>query len=513
MKLSKLVIAIILLTSAGCTSTRKVGVIKDDGKIEVFFLQVNDVYEIAPLAGGREGGMARVATLKKQYRAKNSNTFLMMAGDFLSPSVYNSIKFEGIRVRGRQMIETMNVAGMDFAIFGNHEFDIAESELQQRINESGFKWISSNTFHKVNSKLVPFGRNGVVTTSFPQSFIMNVRDADGTEAKIGFMAITLFFNKAAYVGYTDPLTTAKNIYSQLKDSVDAVVALTHQTMEDDIVLAKEIPGLAMIIGGHDHDNRFEKVGNVVISKAHANAKSAYVLQMAISKKDNKVKVTSQLKYLNESIELDSSTNVVVQKWMDVARDNYASIGFDALKVVLDKGEPLDGRESEIRKKSTNLTRIIVKAMDAAAPSADVAILNSGSVRVDDILPMPVTQYDILRSLPYGGGIREVNMKGSLLAQILTTGRNNSGKGNYLQYSEKLVYDFATQNWKINNEPINPDKLYRVAMTDFLLTGGETNLEYLTPQNRGIVKTYDAQTSINNPQSDIRLTVVRYLENL
>ena len=37
---------------------------KDDGMIDFTFLQINDVYEIAPLEGGKKGGMARVATLK-----------------------------------------------------------------------------------------------------------------------------------------------------------------------------------------------------------------------------------------------------------------------------------------------------------------------------------------------------------------------------------------------------------------------------------------------------------------
>ncbi len=56
------------------------------------------------------------------------------------------------------MIDCLNSAGLDFAIFGNHEFDFGEKDLQERIDESGFLWISSNTFHKVNNQVVPFSR-------------------------------------------------------------------------------------------------------------------------------------------------------------------------------------------------------------------------------------------------------------------------------------------------------------------------------------------------------------------
>lgn len=500
--------AFIVLFFTACTSARHTTALKDDAKIDIVFVQVNDVYEIAPLAGGKEGGMARVATLKKQYQQKNPNTFLVMAGDFVSPSVYNSLQYNGQRIRGRQMIEAMNAAGMDLAVFGNHELDISESELQSRINESNFQWIASNTFHKVNNQVIPFAKNDSI--AFPAYYITTVKDADGTTAKIGFIGLTLPFNKADYVSYTDPLATAKQLYATIKDSVDAVVAITHQSIDDDKKLADELPGLTVILGGHEHDMRFVKENNIYITKAHANAKSAFVVNMLINKKKHRIKVTPQLTYINETIPLDSLTNAVVQKWTDIADKNYSSLGFDARKVVITNSAPLDGREAEVRSRPTNLTQLIVKAMANAAPQADVVLLNAGSVRVDDILPMPVTQYDIIRSLPFGGGIREVDMKGSLLIKTLEQGKKNTGIGGFLQYNEAVTYDAATHSWKLNNIPIDAAKIYRVAMADFLLSGKEANLDFLNTNNPDIVKTYEAQTTPASSQSDIRLAIVRYL---
>jgi len=508
----KLIGFAIIVTASSCKTARNATTgLKDDGKIEVVFVQVNDVYEIAPLAAGKEGGMARVATLKKEYQKKNANTFLVMAGDFLSPSVYNSLQYEGKRIRGKQMVDAMNAAGMDLVVFGNHEFDIAENELQERINESGFQWISSNTFHKRKDGVFPFEKNNNTgMPPFPKTFIMNVKDKDGTAAKIGFIGLTLPFNRADYVSYTDALSTAKELYNQLKDSCDAVVAITHQFMAEDRKLAQEVPGLAMILGGHEHDMRYEKIGNVIITKAHANAKSAYVIELEIDKRKNKIDVDTKLRYIDEIIAIDSSTNVVVQKWTTIAENNYASLGFDAKNILIQNGEPLDGRESEVRSSSTNLTRLITAAMKDACPEADVVIVNSGSVRVDDILAPPITQYDIIRTLPFGGGIREVDMKGSLLQQVLEAGRKNSGIGGYLQ-SQPTSYVAASSTWNVNNGIINPDKTYRVAMSDFLLTGKEANLDFLHEKNPGIIKVYPAETATTNPKSDIRLAIVKYLQ--
>ena len=506
---------LLLFVTIGCVScstTRTTHNPKqDDGKIEIVFVQVNDVYEIAPLEGGKTGGMARVATLKKQILQTNPNTFLVMAGDFVSPSVYNSLQYQGKRIRGRQMIEAMNIAGTDFAIFGNHEFDINENELQERINESTFQWVSSNAFHKKTNSEGQFQKyiNGV-GSNIPQTFTLSVKDADGTTAKIGFIGLTLPYNKADYVSYADPLSTATKLYNQLKDSVDAIVALTHQFIDDDIEFAKQLPDLATILGGHEHDMRFEKVGNIDITKAHANARSAYVVRLIIDKNTKIVKTLPQLKMLDETVALDSTTNVIVSKWTEIANENYASLGFDARAVVLESGEPLDGRETETRNVATNLTRLIVEAMAAACPDADAAIMHAGYIRVDDILTPPVTQYDIIRALPFGGPIREADIKGSLLLRVLDAGQKNKGIGGFLHFYP-IMLDPTMNKWMLKNSVIDPEKIYRVAFLEFLITGKEKNLEFLHKDNPGMIKLYEAETSPASSKSDARLAVIRYLQ--
>ena len=506
---------IVCLSVASCTSTRNASSPgKENGKIDIVFVQVNDVYEIAALEGGKTGGMARVATLKKQWQAKNPNTFMIMAGDFLSPSVYNSLKYEGKRIRGKQMVEAMNAAGMDIAIFGNHEFDINENELQERINESRFQWVSSNSFHKKGNDVSAFVKTtSMGSQSLPETYIMPVTDADGTTAKVGFIGLTLPFNKAAYVSYNDPFTVAEKLYNRLKDSCDAVVAITHQSMDDDILLAQKLPGLTAIIGGHEHDMRFQKVGNVYITKAHANARSAYIVRLRINKRKHSVKIKPELRMIDASLAMDPLTDSVVKKWMAIGDKNYASLGFDAKKVVLQTGESLDGREEAIRTKPTNFTRMIIAAMEEAAPAADVVLLNAGSIRVDDMLPMPVTEYDIIRSLPFGGGIAEVDMKGSLLIQTLEAGRKNVGIGGLLHYSAGLVYNPANNAWSLKNVPLEPEKTYHVALPDFLMTGGEANMDFLTTKNPGVVKVYPTITNVADSRSDIRLAIVRYMQKM
>ena len=282
-------------------------------------------------------------------------------------------------------------------------------------------------------------------------------------------------------------------------------------LDDDIKLARQIPGLALIIGGHEHERHYAKIGNVYITKADANAKSAYIIKLNLNKKNNELKLKADIIDVNEKIALDSATDIVVKKWTGIANKSYASLGFDATKVCMQTGVPLDGREAYIRTQQTNFTKLIVSAMEKASPAADAVIINSGSIRVDDILQMPVTQYDVIRSLPFGGSIMEVDMKGSLLIKILNAGKKNLGSGGFLQYSAALSND--NNGWSLKNIPVDAGKTYKVAITDFLMTGGEANLDFLTKDNLDMVKVYPVFTDLNDARSDVRRAIIRYMESL
>ena len=114
--------------------------------VKVTLLQVNDVYQFVPVDQGRNGGLARILTLKKSIEKENPNTLFLLAGDTISPSV------ESITLQGAQMIEAWNAVELDYATFGNHEFDFGPSVLMDRIKESRFKWIAANVIDTTTGK-------------------------------------------------------------------------------------------------------------------------------------------------------------------------------------------------------------------------------------------------------------------------------------------------------------------------------------------------------------------------
>ncbi|MEL7535182.1 MAG: 5'-nucleotidase, partial [Bacteroidota bacterium] len=168
--------------------------------------------------------------------------------------------------------------------------------------------------------------------------------------------------------------------------------------------------------------------------------------------------------------------------------------------------PLDGREASIRTRPTNLGLALAEAMYQAAEDVDCAIINSGSVRIDDFLSGEITEFDLVRTLPFGGSVLKVDMRGSLLQQILEVGLANQGNGGYLQTTQVQK---ENGDWLIGGQSIEADKKYRVAITAFLLTGLESGMEFLTRENDAVIAVIRPGTE--SSLRDIRLVLADYLK--
>ncbi len=513
--MKRILLLFLLATSifTSCKTSQRSSSKSSENVVNITFLHLNDVYEISPLEGGKVGGMARLGTLRKELIQKNPNTVTILAGDFLNPSLIATFKYEGKSIKGRQMVEAMNAVGFDWVGLGNHEFDIDEADLQRRIDESQFNWLASNALQNNKGTLTPFAKNVNGTkTPFPKTTILTFKNTIGKELKMGMFSVVLPSNQKDYVHYDDFFESAKQAYEVLKPQCDFVVGITHINKVDDAKLAKLLPDVKLLMGGHDHDNMLFKEGNVIIAKADANAKTAYVHNLSFDTQTKSLEINSELRKINEQIKDDAEVALVVKKWEEIMDVAMKKAGLDKNDVVTEISTPLDGRESTMRNGHTNLGDLIAKAMSAAATKpVDCTVFNSGSVRIDDQLIGKITQLDIMRILPFGGKIVEVNLTGSLLDKILATGLQNKGNGGFLQW-DKISYDENKKQWLINGKLLDINQEYRVMMPKFLIEGKETNFGYLTAQNpavKGIVES--DEKDVNDIRNDIRKVLIAYLK--
>ncbi|MEO6452914.1 MAG: bifunctional metallophosphatase/5'-nucleotidase [Ginsengibacter sp.] len=473
----------------------------------ICILQLNDVYEIGPLNQGKSGGMARVATLIKQYETRYQ-TFVVLAGDFVNPSVIGTTKIDGQKVNGKQIVDIMNKTGIDLVTFGNHEFDIPENDLQQRINESQFAWVSSDVLHKnFNGTVSPFYKTKPDSVVIPTHFLLSsLHD----QFKIGIISATIQSNKPSWVEYNNILLSVKKAWKQVRRQSDIVIGLTHLSLAEDEKVLRKLKHISLIMGGHEHEHNYVTIRKSTIAKADANAKTLYRHIIYRDGRRKKIKIISELINVDTTVVPDPMVTAAVKEWEEKAYASFRSIGLEPDAVVYHTAEPLDGTGESIRNKQTNLGSLIAQSMLAASPQAEAAILNSGSVRIDDVLEGVITQLDIIRVLPFGGKLCEVDISGFLLNQLLVKSNSMKGLGGYLQLSANISFDGT--NWLLNGTAIDSAKTYKIVSAEFLFSGAEKGLEFLKEGAPGIksLNRFDAPGDI---RTDLRLAVVKYLSGL
>jgi len=506
-----ILLSICLLVFFSCQSSRHL-INTTDQNIEFTILQLNDVYEIAPLEGGKAGGLARVATIKKELLAENPNTIAVLAGDFLSPSFIGTLKNEeGERIAGLQMVETLNAMGLDYATFGNHEFDISDADLlQKRIDASQFEYTTCNAFRIKDGQTIPFTQrlNGI-DRPIPSYLIREFTNSKGQSMKVGFIGVVLPFAQQDYLHYTDVTESFRKAYAAVKDQVDVCIGITHLDVVEDQALAAAVPGVALFIGGHDHTHMNHYVEKTVITKADANAKTAYIHRLTFNPPSGMVQIQSSLRKIDDSIVDEPTTKKVVDRWQSKVDNLMGDMGFDPNKQVLELSQPLVCKEALVRTQATNFGRLAATAMSEAIPGADVYLLNSGSMRLDDNLSNIVTEYDVLRTFPFGGAIVKMQIPGDQLKKLLETGlRTNRGDGGYLQL---IQAESAKGSYTVNGSPLDEKRQYSIVLPQFLAKGREQNLEFLGNYSFEESAAWDMYGSkVNN---DIRNIVIAYFQHL
>lgn len=473
-----------------CTAPRPITGVDpsgDDGAIHI--LHFNDVYEITPVEGGQSGGLARVAALRAALRDSFPSLITTLGGDFISPSALGTARVAGERLNGKQMVSVLNSVGLDVAVLGNHEFDVNRDAFLARMNESRFTLLAANVSDSTGQpfpKVVPH-------------VIRRVR-AGGRDVRVAFFGVVIAANRPSWSRLGDPIEVAKREATLLRDSADVIVALTHLTVADDARLVEQIPEVDLVLGGHEHENYTLRRGVrfTPVLKGDANVRSVQIVSIRPPAGGRRAEVSARLQPIVGGMPEDAAVARVVAGWVDSAYAGFERDGFQPREMVVTTPTALDGREALVRSTSTNLTELIAAAMRRDTPEAELAVFNAGAIRIDDVIPAgAVTQYDVIRMLPFGGKTLDVRVQGDLLGRVLTAGERNAGRGGFLQ--KNGVEGSSAQGWRVAGAPLDPTRTYRVAISDYLLTGGEIGIEFLRR---------DAPTvQVLGERSDIRQAVI------
>jgi 2',3'-cyclic-nucleotide 2'-phosphodiesterase (5'-nucleotidase family) len=433
-------------------------------KETVTFLHLNDVYEISPKQG--RGGFAPLMTLLKAERAKAPGSITTLGGDLVGSSMMSGI------TKGTQMIELMNAIGLDLAVLGNHEFDFGSAVLKQRIAESKFPWLGTNVLAADGT---PFG--GVVPTATRKIGALT----------IGFLGLLTpdtrhLSNTGPDVTFAPVLDSARAAVKQLRDQgADAVVALTHLTIAEDRQLAREVKGIDVILGGHEHDPLTFYEGGVFIFKVGYDAHYLGIAQVEIEKTQGQR--GPQVKVWPREWRVVSTAGVVPDPTIAAIVKQHEDKLDESLKIAVGRtAVELDSRRATVRLKESAIGNLFADAIREFT-KADVAVTNGGGIRGDRTYAAgtTLTRRDILTELPFGNVAVLLEITGADLRTALEEGLSGveDVAGRFPQVSGlRVVFDPKRPKGSrvlevtIGGQPVNPTVTYKLATNDYMMAGGD-----------------------------------------
>jgi 5'-nucleotidase len=457
-RIANSLLAVLLLGSLFVSTT---GQQKAVCNVKVTLLQVNDVYQFMPVDQGTRGGLGRLLTLRKSISQTNPNTLFLLAGDTLSPSV------ESITYKGAQMVEAWNMVGLDYATFGNHEFDFGPEVLRERMKESKFGWIAANVIDKTTGK--PFGD--------AKEYV--IREFQGV--KIGIFGLVLPETRNTSrpgpdVDFLSPCETAKRVVPELHDQgAKVVVALTHLSMREDKEVAR-CANVDLVIGGHEHTLLESAAGGAPILKMTSDGRELGQVTLNISQATGELdSIDWKVVPVNKNTKEDPEFTAIYKK--------YGKLLSELAEYVGTTNVPLDARTEENRTRETNAGNLVTDSFRRIA-QAEVAIMNGGSVRADNMIgPGRLTVRDVLSILPFKNRLIKLAITGATLRAALEHGVGRSAEdaqpGRFPQVSGiQFSFDASRPagqrvvDVKVNGRPLSESRKYSLATTTFLSDGGD-----------------------------------------
>jgi 5'-nucleotidase len=258
-----------------------------DGKKTFTILHTNDMHSnfigMGPAADytpftlnddATRGGYARLAALiakRREARKDQGPVLVLDAGDYSMGTAFGAAS----RETGGEL-QLMSLMGYDATTFGNHEFDLGPDGLGKSIGAAAKAGrvpavLASNTnFSKQDATLADLQRlakEGVVRRYLViehGGIRFGIFGLLGKEAQF-------YAGGAGAASFSDAIETAKEIVTILRETakVDVVICLSHGGVQkgkdgrfsegDDLSLARAVPGIDVVIGGHSHTELQEAI--------------------------------------------------------------------------------------------------------------------------------------------------------------------------------------------------------------------------------------------------------------
>ena len=514
------------------------------GTVRLHLLWTNDVHghvapegatfmnpNFPPPLGGGASAAAYLEKLRAQIAADPSQSIVLVdAGDTWSGAPVGSL------TQGKVMEEYFRSLGYDGVVPGNHEFDKGEEIPIRMAEEMGKKFLCANIFKEGTDTLV--------------DWVEPYRVVERAGLRIGIIGATTpgtkymaFEKNIAGLDFRPILPEIERWRDHLyaAEKVDVVIAVIHEGLPYDaqkewqalqvrvadgediranvrglMDLAHVLERVPVIVGGHTHRGYREPwtdpVTQTLVLESFGNGSSLGHLILKV----------------------DAASKTIVG-WDTPRRDGVLVTLFEDewwpdeaaaedLRPYIETAER--GLDVKVGSSRIELTRrggsnspmgnLVTQAM-LDHTGADFAFVNLGGLRAD--LPAgDITLGDLLKVMPFDNSLAVVQMPGRMIRDIFERKSRRGSSGIAQSGAQVMVDPDASDGERVRElliagQPVDPDKIYRVATTDYLLQGNSglgmlaqippDQVDYMMVADRTAVQRYIETHSPVSPRVDDR----------
>ena len=456
----------------------------------IHIVHMNDLHS-------RFENMPKIATYIKELREtaaeKNEPVIVVDLGDHM-----DRMRVETEGTYGKVNVEILNETGVLFATLGNNEgLTFTKGLLTEAYHERQFKLLVCNLTDLKTGEIPPW--------AIPYT----IEEIGGL--KIGWIGATApyeTFYRLQDWKVEKPIPLIREIVEQIQADVDLIVVLSHLGIKDDEELAREIPEIDLILGGHTH--RFLEgglqVGSTLICQVGIFGES--IGHVTIDYPE-----TPSTKWHPHEIELD-----LREKTVQVASYKDDS----GILAILDKNRII--AKTELSHTIVTLKQSLGISLDSESPlgnlmadgvrrrvHAEIGLVNTGQIlegltkgnvtkaRIHEICPSPINAC----TLPLTGKQIRQLLEESLLQEKIhlpLKGYGFRGKelgtlavsGLVVEYNPTEQDFHRIKKITYHNEPLLDEKKYLVGTLDMFTFGGgyktikesinnEQDIQYFLPE--------------------------------
>lgn len=393
---------------------------------------------------GKIDNFAKVAAIIDAERKSGADVFFFSAGDnFTGDPVIDRYD-----PPGEPMRELLDRLGLDVLCPGNHEFDYGMEPLRKLA--ARFPTVSANiearpgSFPELRPWVVLKTKGGIRIVVFG---LIQIEPGTGLPSTHP--------DKIMDLRFSEPLAKALEM-KKLRASGQVMIGLTHIGYEQDLLLARQMPELDVIIGGHSHTrvDPAENVNGVLVTQAGSD--NMFLGRVDILLKNGRVvEKKGRLIDLSQMRDEDETIKAMIVKF----HQNPA-----LARVIATAPLEISGKNAL----GSLMTDAIRQVHDL-----DIAFQNNGGIRLNR-LPLAITLNDVYTLEPFGNQIVQIVMTPAEIRSLIKSScekrRDIDLQVSGMSYIVRADGNQQIKEIKLSNpdgSPLAEDRTYKVGLSSYI----------------------------------------------